>query len=143
MQASHQFLGPSWNLLTNNCNHFTSYLCKQLTGKAAPAWLNRAAKIGVKVPCFVPEQMLEPPNAETADGELVEDDEEADESTSMLKSRRRHPAPEDSDEETGDETDDDLDNTPYRGSPANTSTSGGKKLHVSEGFNRSKQRLIS
>lgn len=61
-QASEEFLGTSYNLLTKNCNHFTSYLCKKLTGDAGPAWLNRAASIGVALPCVVPRDWIEPRN---------------------------------------------------------------------------------
>lgn len=86
--------------------------------------------------------MLEPPNADTADGELVEEDEEADESTSMLRTRQRNREPPDNDDDTGDETEDDLDDAPYKRSVAATSTSGGKKLHVSDRFNKSNHRLI-
>jgi len=81
-QVSQQFLGPSYNLLTRNCNHFTSALCVKLTGKPAPAWLNRAASIGLALPCVVPREWIEPPDCETAEGELVDDrvrDERRDE----------------------------------------------------------------
>ena len=57
-------MGTSYNLLTKNCNHFTSYLCQKLTGRPAPSWLNRAASIGVALPCVVPREwigMLEQP----------------------------------------------------------------------------------
>lgn len=82
--ASQNFLGTSYNLLSNNCNHFTSHLCEKLTSKAAPAWLNRAASIGVALPCVVPREWIAPPDHDTADGELVEEDDE-DERTSMLR----------------------------------------------------------
>lgn len=90
-QTSQKFLGTSYNLLTNNCNHFTSYLCEQLTGKPAPAWINRAASIGLAVPCVVPKEWISPPDHETADGELVEDDmdDDDDEHAAMLKSDQR------------------------------------------------------
>ncbi|KAL9123722.1 MAG: hypothetical protein Q9217_006877 [Psora testacea] len=80
---SQEFLGQSYNLLTNNCNHFTSYLCEKLTSRPAPSWLNRAASIGVALPCVVPREWIEPPDHDTADGELVEEDD--DERTSMLR----------------------------------------------------------
>ncbi|KAL2270172.1 hypothetical protein VTJ83DRAFT_2356 [Remersonia thermophila] len=73
LEASDAFRGTGYNLLTRNCNHFTSYLCEKLTGKPAPAFLNRAASIGVALPCVVPKQWVEPPDFETAEGELVED----------------------------------------------------------------------
>ena len=87
--ASEEFLGTSYNLLTRNCNHFTSHLCQKLTGNPGPSWLNRAATIGVALPCVVPREWIEPPEYETADGELLdEDDEIAHESSRMLGESR-------------------------------------------------------
>ena len=83
-EVSAEFLGSSYNLLSNNCNHFTSHLCERLIGKAAPNWLNRAASIGVALPCVVPREWIAPPDHDTADGELLEEDEE-DERTGMLR----------------------------------------------------------
>ena len=83
-EVSAAFLGPSYNLLSNNCNHFTSHLCEKLIGKAAPNWLNRAASIGVALPCVVPRDWIAPPEYDNADGELLEEDED-DERTSMLR----------------------------------------------------------
>src|SRR5436190_15533752 len=77
-QASEEFQGTSYNLLTKNCNHFTSYLCEKLTSRAAPSWLNRAASIGVALPCVVPREWISPPDFDTADGELLEEDEDQD-----------------------------------------------------------------
>jgi hypothetical protein len=77
-EASEAFLGTSYNLLNKNCNHFTQYLCEKLTGRPGPPWLNRAASIGVALPCVVPREWIAPPDFETADGELV-DEEEHDE----------------------------------------------------------------
>ena len=91
--ASDEFIGTSYNLLTRNCNHFTSYLCQKLTGTPAPGWLNRAASIGVALPCVVPRDWIEPPEYETADGELLDDDddeEHADEQSRMLGQSRPH-----------------------------------------------------
>ena len=83
-EVSQEFLGRSYNLLSNNCNHFTNHLCQKLTNKPAPGWLNRAASIGVALPCIVPREWIAPPDHDTADGELLEEDEE-DERTSMLR----------------------------------------------------------
>ena len=74
--ASEEFQGTSYNLLSRNCNHFTAYLCEKLTGRPGPAWLNRAASIGVALPCVVPKEWIAPPDFETADGELVLDDDD-------------------------------------------------------------------
>ena len=85
-EASGQFLGTSYNLLSNNCNHFTSFLCEKLVGRAAPAWINRAAGIGIALPCVVPKEWVAPPDHETMDGELMDENGlEEDERTSMLR----------------------------------------------------------
>ena len=84
-QASEEFQGTAYNLLTRNCNHFTSYICQKLTGRPGPGWLNRAASIGVALPCVVPREWIEPPEYQDASGELVEDDEMVDERSAMLR----------------------------------------------------------
>ncbi|GAB1727072.1 hypothetical protein NU195Hw_g3925t1 [Hortaea werneckii] len=99
-EVSDHFLGVNYNLLTNNCNHFTNALCERLTGKSAPAWVNRAASIGLALPCMVPKEWIAPPDHETAEGELVEeeenfeDDDDEDERAAMLVSDRRRRAKE-------------------------------------------------
>lgn len=87
-EVAQKFQGTSYNLLSCNCNHFTSYLCEQLTGKAPPSWLNRAASIGVALPCVIPRDWISPPDHDTADGELLEEDED-DERSSMLRYEAR------------------------------------------------------
>lgn len=74
--ASAKFQGTGYNLLSQNCNHFTNYLSQRLTGKSVPAWVNRAAGIGIALPCVVPKEWLAPPDYETADGDLVHDEDE-------------------------------------------------------------------
>ncbi|XXG98587.1 protein translocase subunit [Hypoxylon texense] len=86
--ASDEFQGTAYNLLTKNCNHFTSYLCLKLTGRPGPGWLNRAASIGVALPCVVPRDWIEPPDFETAEGELLEGEDDGvddHEGTRMLR----------------------------------------------------------
>ncbi|KAI9308356.1 PPPDE putative peptidase domain-containing protein, partial [Cunninghamella echinulata] len=63
---SKEYVGPSYNLLTRNCNHFTDDLCVLLTGKHAPSWINRAAKLGTMFPCVIPSatDWIEPPELE-------------------------------------------------------------------------------
>jgi len=91
-EASEAFQGTAYNLLSKNCNHFTQYLCEKLTGRTGPAWLNRAASIGVALPCVVPREWIAPPDFETAEGELFDDDgHTSDERSHMLnQSGRRH-----------------------------------------------------
>ncbi|KAG7292595.1 hypothetical protein NEMBOFW57_002630 [Staphylotrichum longicolle] len=93
-EASDEFQGTGYNLLTRNCNHFTSYLCRRLTGQPAPGFLNRAASIGVALPCVVPKEWIEVPDFETADGALLDEDEEAgheSERARMLRSSDEQP----------------------------------------------------
>lgn len=88
--VSRAFPGPSYNLLTNNCNHFSSYLCERLTGRPAPSWMNRAATIGVILPCIVPSEWIQPPDAGNVEGDLLmEEEQEDDERTAMLSKKKR------------------------------------------------------
>jgi deubiquitinase DESI2 len=89
-EASEEFLGTGYNLLTKNCNHFTSYLCRRLTGEPAPGFLNRAASIGVALPCVVPKEWIEVPDFDTADGAMLDEDSE-DERGRMLRSSEEQP----------------------------------------------------
>ncbi|KAH6695258.1 PPPDE putative peptidase domain-containing protein [Plectosphaerella plurivora] len=87
-EISQEFQGTLYNLLKKNCNHFTSELCRRLTGNPGPGWLNRAASIGVALPCVVPGDWISPPEYDTAEGQLLDDDEDefdTHEGTRMLK----------------------------------------------------------
>lgn len=76
-EAREKFLGAEWSLLRNNCNHFTTHVCRRLTGKAAPSYLNRAASVAVALHCFFPETMIEAPEAENVDPLLPIQDQDA------------------------------------------------------------------
>lgn len=84
---SRSFSGTSYNLLSCNCNHFTSSLCEKLTGRKPPTWLNRAARIGVALPCIVPREWVAPPDYDSENGELLEESDE-DDNTSLLQSEQ-------------------------------------------------------
>ncbi|KAI9700215.1 MAG: hypothetical protein M1820_006883 [Bogoriella megaspora] len=104
-EVSAKFQGPSYNLLTNNCNHFTSHLCHRLTSRKAPSWLNRAASIGHALPCLVPREWtdLEPPDHDTASGELLDEEDEHDERSPMMgdeEAQSRRLIAEDDDDES-------------------------------------------
>lgn len=83
--VSNEFQGTAYNLLTKNCNHFTAYLCQRLTGRPGPGWLNRAASIGVALPCIVPRDWIEPPEYDTQGGDLLDDEDHSDERSRMLR----------------------------------------------------------
>ncbi|KAI9716473.1 MAG: hypothetical protein M1812_005368 [Candelaria pacifica] len=122
-ETSNKFQGTSYNLLTNNCNHFTSYLCSTLTSRPAPAWLNRAASIGVALPCVVPRDWIEPPDSETADGELLDEDEE-DERAAMLRKSDRRRSEVSMDENEGWESENDAGGCSGKGKGKVKDTSG-------------------
>ena len=87
--ASEEFLGTGYNLLTRNCNHFTAFLCRRLTGRPGPAWLNRAAGIGVALPCVVPRDWIEPPEYDEQGGELLDEDDDEDDGPHVASERSR------------------------------------------------------
>lgn len=104
-EASKTFQGTSYNLLTNNCNHFTSYLCEKLTGRPAPRWLNRAAGVGLSLPCLIPTDWITPPEYESVDGSLLDGDaEDDDERTRMLRKEQWRRCSRVSEDEWSDET---------------------------------------
>jgi hypothetical protein len=84
-----KFMGREYDLLSKNCNHFTSELCFELTGRRAPGWLNRAAGVGVRLPCVVPKEWVRVPEAD--DEELVDEDDGdgGGEREGMLEESRR------------------------------------------------------
>lgn len=54
--------------------------------------MNRAASVGLALPCVVPKEWITPPDHETADGELVDEEEEEhddDETAAMLPRDKR------------------------------------------------------
>ncbi|KAB5564128.1 hypothetical protein DKX38_004182 [Salix brachista] len=42
---SAKYHGDTYHLIAKNCNHFTDEVCKQLTGKPIPGWINRMARL--------------------------------------------------------------------------------------------------
>lgn len=93
-EASAKIIGAEYDLLRTNCNHFTDYLCRVLTGHDMPPWINRAARMGVIFPCLVPSEWVNPPDVETVEGQLVgserDDDSTEDERVGMLWSERQY-----------------------------------------------------
>jgi hypothetical protein len=70
VNISEEYLGPSYNLITRNCNHFSEEFVKRLVNKSIPSWINRAARLGDMFPCMVPWDWIQPPElAEELDQE--------------------------------------------------------------------------
>ncbi|KAI1181790.1 DUF862-domain-containing protein [Nemania serpens] len=139
-RASLDFDGSVYNILTRNCNHFTSHLCQRLTGRPGPAWLNRAASIGVAFPCVVPRDWVEPPDFETAEGELLRDDDDSDmdahESSRMLRPETRRTLAASASTDADEDRDDDDDDGDHRRKGKKKSSvprdSSGRRLPASE-----------
>ncbi|CAM9776904.1 unnamed protein product, partial [Choristocarpus tenellus] len=53
-----EFALHRYNVLSRNCNSFSSALCEQLLGRPGPGWINRLAWMGSWFSCLVPPQML-------------------------------------------------------------------------------------
>lgn len=56
-----RFAPNRYDMVTNNCNHFSDALTFQLLGKHAPSWINRMAQLGTCVACLVPRRALPAP----------------------------------------------------------------------------------
>ncbi|XP_047066693.1 deSI-like protein At4g17486 [Lolium rigidum] len=41
-----KYSGNTYHLISKNCNHFTDEVCKNITKKSAPGWVNRLARVG-------------------------------------------------------------------------------------------------
>ncbi len=51
--------GPdSYNILSQNCNHFADALCQALINQRTPTWVNRIANVGSYFSCLLPPGML-------------------------------------------------------------------------------------
>lgn len=46
-QVAAAFQGREYDLLTQNCNHFTIHLCQALLQRDPPRWINKLARIGI------------------------------------------------------------------------------------------------
>jgi hypothetical protein len=49
-QVCARFQATDYDILHQNCNHFTVALCNELTGLPPPTWINRLAFLGVEFP---------------------------------------------------------------------------------------------
>ncbi|KAI5069132.1 hypothetical protein GOP47_0015433, partial [Adiantum capillus-veneris] len=49
-----EYTGDSYNLLFKNCNHFCDDVCMRLVNVHIPGWVNRLARLGSLLSCFIP-----------------------------------------------------------------------------------------
>ncbi|KAK3428960.1 hypothetical protein EUGRSUZ_E00380 [Eucalyptus grandis] len=52
-----KYHGDTYHLIAKNCNHFTDDVCKELTGKSIPGWVNRLAWLGSFFNCLLPQSI--------------------------------------------------------------------------------------
>lgn len=88
LKLSDEFTGPSYNLLTRNCNHFTEEFVKCLNDKNIPTWINRAARLGNMFPCVVPWEWIQPPELAEEEEEQAEEEAENNEEDQNSHGRR-------------------------------------------------------
>lgn len=77
-QLGQTYKGNQYHLLEMNCNTFSNELCYRLTGKCAPAWVNRLANMALALQCLVPAGWLpplRPPTAQPINEELTVEEE--------------------------------------------------------------------
>lgn len=65
-EMGEQYKGNAYHLLQRNCNHFSNDLCRKLTGKEAPLWINRLAGMAVMLHCLIPTAWVPPLSPPTA-----------------------------------------------------------------------------
>lgn len=92
-EAKQKFMGTTYDLLKCNCNHFTASLCFELTGRTPPAWLNRAASIGLPFRRVIPRKWTAPPGYADRRRELSEEDEETGGIALLQYQPNQQPAP--------------------------------------------------
>ncbi|KAB2611082.1 deSI-like protein [Pyrus ussuriensis x Pyrus communis] len=56
-RQSLSYNGDTYHLIVKNCNHFCRDICRKLTGKSIPKWVNRLARIGSVCNCVLPESL--------------------------------------------------------------------------------------
>jgi len=54
-QCADEYYGDTYHLIIKNCNHFTDDVCRRLTGRPIPGWVNRLARVGYMCNCLLPE----------------------------------------------------------------------------------------
>ncbi|KAN0065072.1 hypothetical protein ACQY0O_001567 [Thecaphora frezii] len=59
LRSDPAWTGTAYDLLSNNCNHFTQAACQRLIGANLPAWINRSAALGKSVVWAVPKSLLD------------------------------------------------------------------------------------
>nr|XP_024381526.1 deSI-like protein At4g17486 [Physcomitrium patens]XP_024381527.1 deSI-like protein At4g17486 [Physcomitrium patens]XP_024381528.1 deSI-like protein At4g17486 [Physcomitrium patens]XP_024381529.1 deSI-like protein At4g17486 [Physcomitrium patens]PNR50826.1 hypothetical protein PHYPA_010012 [Physcomitrium patens] len=74
-QCADEYYGDSYHLIVKNCNHFSDDVCRRLTGKPIPGWVNRLARVGYMCNCLLPEGLqvtaTEAPGCQNPNAESV------------------------------------------------------------------------
>lgn len=89
LRSDPEWMGPNYDLLSRNCNHFTDMVCMRLVGAHIPTWINRSAMLGRNVVRVIPRSILD---LETSIA--LEDDpyHHTDDEDSFDKSSTDHPS---------------------------------------------------
>ncbi|KAG8060032.1 hypothetical protein GUJ93_ZPchr0002g25932 [Zizania palustris] len=88
-----KYHGNSYHLISKNCNHFTDDVCKSLTGKPIPGWVNRLARVGSFLDCLLPESVQVSPVGRVPTLRPMTDDMDSVSSSDNDEDRHLLPAP--------------------------------------------------
>lgn len=83
LRSDPDWMGPKYDLLSRNCNHFTDMVCMKLVGAHIPPWINRSAMLGRNVVRVIPKSILDIETGITLedDGYELSDDDLSDHDT--------------------------------------------------------------
>ena len=58
-ETSLAFKANEYNMITQNCNHWSEAFTMKLLGKRIPSYINKAARLGVLLSAFLPNSIKE------------------------------------------------------------------------------------
>jgi hypothetical protein len=85
-QCADEYNGDTYHLIVKNCNHFSEDVCRRLTGKGIPGWVNRLARVGYMCNCLLPEGLQVPDNSPEVQHPSVDNVRDFGEGKEMVES---------------------------------------------------------
>ncbi|XP_061343264.1 deSI-like protein At4g17486 isoform X2 [Gastrolobium bilobum] len=63
-RQSASYNGDTYHLIVKNCNHFCKDICYKLTGKSIPTWVNRLARLALRISAVEHDPNYQPHDSE-------------------------------------------------------------------------------